>query len=222
MGMSLRKAVAKHGFALVEQHVPEQCTVDAVSQLGSVITLNGFLSVQSLRPRAVSSAPPNTYSGNFGTAEFPLHTDLAHWSVPPRYLALRCIKGAQSVATRVFDGNLIIKDIGVTLLRRILVQPRRPLRNGKQLMRLLDYQDSHGERILRWDSIFLCPATAESEREHSTVSKYIEAIVSKNVVLLAQGDTLIIDNWRMLHGRSCAPTTATDRQIDRVYMGDIS
>lgn len=221
MSTALRQIVTAHGYALIAQHRPELGTVEAVSLLGSVLTLEGFSTVQELRPRVASSAPPNTYSGNFGTDVFPMHTDLAHWAVPPRYLALRCITGAPEVVTRIFDGNVMIEDIGATLLRRALVQPRRPLRNGKQLLRLLDYLDTYDAPVLRWDSIFLRSATADSEMTHSLVVKYIDSIFAKNVVLLAPGDTLIVDNWRMLHCRSSAPASAADRHIDRVYMGEL-
>lgn len=221
MSATLRQIVAKRGYALLAQHRPELGTVEAVSLLGSILTLEGFSAVQELRPHAISSAPPNTYSGNFGTGEFPMHTDLAHWAVPPRYLALRCITGAPEVATGVFDGNVMIDDLGATLLRRALMQPRRPLRNGKQLLRLLDYLEAYDAPVLRWDSIFLRPATVDSERTHSLVVDYINSIVASDVVLLAPGDTLIVDNWRMIHRRSHVPTYAAGRHIDRVYLGEL-
>lgn len=118
MSVTLQKTVSEHGYALVVQHRPELEIVKAISLLGSVLTLNGFSTVQELRPHAKASAAPNIYSGNFGMGEFPMHTDLAHWAVPPRYLALRCIRGTSAVATSSFDGNVMIDDIGPTSLRR--------------------------------------------------------------------------------------------------------
>lgn len=221
MSVALRQIVSEHGYALIAQYKPGLETVEALSLLGSILTLEGFSSVQELRPHAKSSAPPNTYSGNFGTGKFPMHTDLAHWAVPPRYLALRCIRGASEVATGVFDGNLMIEDIGSTSLRRTLVQPRRPLSNGKQLLRLLDYVEGSDAGVLRWDSIFLHPATADSEKTHSLVATYIKSVAAKDVVLLTPGDTLIVDNWRMIHRRSPVPAGAADRHIDRVYLGEL-
>lgn len=221
MSVALRQIVSEQGYALITQHMPDIKTIDAISLLGSVLTLEGFSAVQELRPHVKSSAPPNTYSGNFGTGEFPMHTDLAHWYVPPRYLALRCIRGAPEVATNIFDGNIIITDIGATSLRRILVQPRRPLRNGRQLLRLLEYFEGYNASTLRWDSIFLHPATADSEKTYSLVATYIRSIAAKEIILLAPGDTLIVDNWRMIHRRSPVPASATVRHIDRVYLGEL-
>ena len=219
MSVPLQTAVAKHGYVVIPRHRPDLATIEALYLLGSALTLAGFSTIQELRPHAESSAPPNTYSGNFGTGEFPMHTDLAHWAVPPRYLALRCIQGAPEVATGVVDGNLMIDDLGPIMLRRTLVQPRRPLRNGKQLLRLLDYVEDCDATVLRWDSLFLRPATSISEVGYWQVSKYIDSMIVKDVALLAPGDTLIVDNWRMFHRRSAVPSSAATRHIDRVYMG---
>jgi alpha-ketoglutarate-dependent taurine dioxygenase len=41
-----------------------------------------------------------------------------------------------------------------------------------------------------------------------------------NVVLENTSDTLLIDNWRMLHGRSAIPDGGDGRIIERVYLGD--
>lgn len=131
MSTPLAQTVATNGFAFIPSHQPDLDTVEAVSLLGMPLTLPGFSGVQELRPHEASDAAPNTYSGNFGVGEFPMHTDLAHWAVPPRYLVLRCIRGAPEVATGVIDGNILIDNFGSTLLRRTLVQPRRPLSNGE-------------------------------------------------------------------------------------------
>jgi L-asparagine oxygenase len=221
MSIGLPQVIDRDGFAFFPQHVAELPTVEAVSMLGTVLTLEGFSSVQALRPRALSNAPPNTYSGNFGTEEFPLHSDLAHWAVPPRYIVLRCISGVQGVSTRIFDGRYLIDAIGRNKLRRALVQPRRPFRNGKQLLRLLDQRDSSDSPILRWDSLFLHPAMLESALVHAAVREYVAEIVADEITLLSPGDTLIIDNWRMLHGRSRAPEFAIGRHLERVYMGEL-
>lgn len=219
MSTPLAEAVATNGYALVPGHRPDLTTVEAVSLLGTPLTLTGFSTVQELRPHEASDAAPNTYSGNFGVGEFPMHTDLAHWAVPPRYLVLRCIQGAAEVATGVIDGNILIEQFGTTLLRRTLVQPRRPIGNGKQLLRLMDRFDHCDAPVLRWDSIYLRPATAESETAFMLVSKHIASMVRDDVVLLAPGDTLVVDNWRMIHRRSPVPETAANRHIDRVYVG---
>lgn len=221
MSTPLAQTVATNGYAFIPHHLPDLATVEAVSLVGMPLTLTGFSTVQELRPHEASDAAPNTYSGNFGVGEFPMHTDLAHWAVPPRYLVLRCIQGAPEVATGVIDGNILIDYFGSTLLRRTLVQPRRPIGNGKQLLRLMDCFDDCDVPVFRWDSIYLRPATAESEAAFTLVSKHIASMDRDDVVLLSPGDTLVLDNWRMIHRRSPVPAAAANRHIDRVYVGEL-
>jgi alpha-ketoglutarate-dependent taurine dioxygenase len=83
----------------------------------------------------------------------------------------------------------------------------------------MDRFDDYDAPVLRWDSIYLRPATAESELAFELVSKLIASIVRHDAVLLDRGDTLVVDNWRMIHCRSSVPATAASRHIDRVYVG---
>src|SRR5262249_10274535 len=159
--------------------------------------LSDFDEVQALRPRSRASSTPNTYSGNFGFDAFPLHTDLAHWARPPRYLALRCMVGMAEVATLVLDGNDLVAEIGATSMRRALVQPRRRLGGVKALLRLRECIDGF-RSLIRWDGLFLRPATVSSRETCRAVTTYLCSVMPRRISLLNAGDTLILDNWRML------------------------
>lgn len=210
--------VATQGWALLREFEPSLPTSKAFVCLGEIDRVEGLNEVQTLRPREINTAPPNTYSGNFGKGEFPLHTDLAHWAVPPRFLALRCIRGSSDVPTRILDSREVVLSIGQSTLRRALVQPRRPLRNGKQLLRLLEQVEALGQPMFRWDSIYLRPATLSGERVFFLINDYLSVAKTIDVTLLVPGDTLVIDNWRMLHGRAATPENALDRHIERTYL----
>jgi L-asparagine oxygenase len=62
-------------------------------ELGGVYTVPTMPFVQSLTPRSAEFEQPNTYSGLFGLGEFPFHSDMAHWNIPPRYIVMRCAIG---------------------------------------------------------------------------------------------------------------------------------
>jgi hypothetical protein len=89
---SYPSALETDGFVVFRGLWADAMSLEVADQLGIIDKVEGLATVQTLIPRKVSSSPPNTYSGNFGHAEFPLHTDLAHWALPPRYLLLRCIR----------------------------------------------------------------------------------------------------------------------------------
>jgi len=218
----ITEALAINGYALLREYRPSVSSISAFEGLGIIDTVEGLSSIQQLTPKDMSDAPPNTYSGNFGTSGFPLHTDLAHWARPPRYLALRCIHGSADVATRLYDGRSLIAEFGVEALRMALVQPRRPMRNGKQLLRLLERADDSDTLRIRWDSLYLCSAAPVTREIFNRILDFLSQVKPIDIVLIHQGDTLIIDNWRVLHGRSPTALDAYSRHIDRTYMRSIA
>jgi hypothetical protein len=212
--------IRTHGYALIRGHCPNEQAKDAFRQLGEIEKMEGLDLIQTLVPRQRQEAPPNTYSGNFGKGDFPLHSDLAHWANPPRYLGLRCKIGNINMPTKLLQSEQVIKEIGVHALQRTLVQPRRPIQGRKQLLRLLDLMDAGTTFRLRWDSIYIRPASRLSTEIYSRVSKFLSNASPLEITLVEPGDTLIIDNWKCLHGRS--PANKYHRHIDRAYFTSIS
>ncbi|WP_230675047.1 TauD/TfdA family dioxygenase [Ralstonia solanacearum] len=214
--------LSANGYVLLRQHFPSMSTTSAMEKIGEVDTIDGLTAIQHLIPKALADAKPNTYSGNFGSGEFPLHTDLAHWARPPRYVALRCVSGRPDVATRIFDGDTMIREFGIDELRMVVVQPRRPIGNGTQLLRLLERVDDIDRLRIRWDCIYIRPATPRSETTFERIVNFVSNVKPIEIVLLHPGDTLLVDNWRMLHGRSATPLNERSRHIERAYMRFIS
>ncbi len=93
MQSQLATEVNTKGFAFLPSHEPDQSSEDVMTRFGAIEKLAGLNEIQELTPRNVADSPPNIYSGSFGYGEFPFHTDLAHWFLPPHYLVLRCIEG---------------------------------------------------------------------------------------------------------------------------------
>ena len=209
--------VETQGFALLREYFPLIPNANAVVGLGTIAQLPSVTDAQILRPHQESESSPNTYSGNYGLGRFPLHTDLAHWWMPPRYFVLRCIKGEERVSTLLVDCIPLLDVIGETVLRRGLVQPRRPIAQERPLLRLLD-RGPGAETLFRWDQLFIRPVTPAGAVAYAAVRDYLEEAEPIHIILTSPGDTLIIDNWRMLHGRSAVPIEAVARHIERTYL----
>jgi len=196
------------------------CLVGHVIDIDTLLPEGGIPTVQTLQPRTTSEASNNRYSGVFGLDEFPLHTDLAHWAKPPRYLMLRCKRGAANVATTLLPASAVERTVGQTDLRRALVKPRRPSRSGRTSLLTLSFfaNDIFG---LRWDSLFLTPVNPTADRvirEVAGSGKQWPEI--RSIFLRSPGDTVLIDNWRMLHGRGRV-TPGSTRIIERLYLSEI-
>lgn len=214
MTQSIKREVSRDGFAFISDFFPNEQTADVANLVGRPMVPWESGLVQELTPRA--SSTPNTYSGIYGLGCFPFHTDLAHWLLPPRYLLLRCISGYVDVPTILIDGQCLMEAVTPDVLARAIYKPRRPRRGALPLLRLCEPADD-GFR-LRWDEVFLKPASKIGEVADQRVRAWLDRSAHKSITLERSGDTLLIDNWRMLHGRSAILPGREDRQIERVYL----
>lgn len=223
--MDIPKTLVREGFALQGSLSPKRSTAEVARSLGSVVEVGSLLgsssirTVQSLVPRDKSEVGENRYSGIYGFAAFPLHTDLAHWFCPPRYLLLRCIVGSSDVLTHVLPWTPIVAQIGPPVLRKAVFMARRHRIGFSGLVRAMSRHN--GADILRWDPVFLNPLNQHARAVASAIFNPTWKRVATSVLLRNPGDTVLIDNWRMLHGRSAVPVGSRARRIERVYLSEV-
>jgi L-asparagine oxygenase len=148
----------------------------------------------------------------YGLEAFPLHTDMAHWHIPPRYFLLRCLQAAHQVDTLAVHFREILGEEDEATLRRAIFRPRRRLEGRLTSMRLKE------DARCRWDPVFIVPVTEEARRLRERVVQRISTANVAKVKLSDATDCLLFDNWNVLHGRSAVPTDALHRKIERVYL----
>jgi hypothetical protein len=213
-----RSQIAEHGYILIPEYRPSAGIIEVANEFGTPLTpWEGGL-VQTLIPR--EEAAPNTYSGNFGMGRFPFHTDLAHWRRPPRYLLLRCLVGYRDVPTSLIDGRRLVDAVSRDILSRAIFKPRRPRDGALALLRLFE-PAADGADLLRWDEVFLRPASKVADTADTQVRDWLAKTTPLSITLFRSGDALLIDNWRMLHARSPIPPGREGRSIQRVYLGGL-
>lgn len=211
---SLKRDVELHGYAVLRECCPEIDTLTLAMSLGVPIEPWAGGTVQDLVPR--ETATPNTYSGIYGLGQFPFHTDLAHWRVPPRYLLLRCVAGYADIPTLLLDGEALFEAVTLDILTRAVFKPRRPVNGSLMLLRLCEPK-AEG-LCFRWDEVFLRSASPVGDLASSLILENIRKSEPLQIALVGAGDTLLVDNWRMLHARSPIPLEREDRKIQRIYL----
>lgn len=209
--LDLRKLRAL-GFVDLGVVKPNEKTFQVARDIASAIGAEVFPFVEKLSAAKVAGSTKNTYAGNYGLNEFPLHSDLAHWYRPPRYLVLRCVAGSQHVSTRLLTRHNLEEAIPSDLMRRALFSPRRRLDGKMYLLRMLT-QD-----VLRWDALFLSPKNKPAHELVALMNELKGRLPVQEVLLSEPGQTLVVDNWHVLHGRSYVPETDIGRSLDRVYL----
>lgn len=167
-----------------------------------------------LRPLTRSDAHPRSLSAIYGTERLPFHTELGHRRQPCRYLLLGCIDpGAPASATLLVDWNRIgLDERDLTLLESapILVRTGRRsfystiLAKGREFLRFdpgcMEAVDRRGADALRLVGDRLAQAWAYRQDWRT-------------------GDMLLVDNWRILHGREPS-SVANGRRLARVLIDE--
>jgi len=215
------------GYVFLPKWRVNHSTIDLAKSIGTILDIPSILNrqdipiVQILKPHRQHEAPRDGYSRAFGLGDFPFHTDLAHWIRPPPYFMLRCLTGSSSVHTQLLPFSAIEEKLGSGLVARALVRTQKPRPSGSYCLLQVTYK-VNGLYAFRWDTLFLISMTRAAEQIASLMSTSSWSRTHACSLLLADpGDTLIVDNRRMLHSRSSVKPNETDRQIERVYLSEI-
>jgi L-asparagine oxygenase len=209
------ESLALNGFVQFSCDSPFQSTLAVAQSIGEVASVPGLDPVQTLVPRKADSLEKSSYSGNFGIESFPMHTDMAHWYLPPRYFMLRCIQPAVEVVTRFVPATAIFSLEDRVTLNRALFRPRRRLDNRLTILRLRDSD------MFRWDPLFLQPLNSRASALQTRIEQRMASTIAKTVAFESRTDCILVDNWNVLHGRSAVPSSATHRVVERAYLSNI-
>ncbi|ERL01334.1 hypothetical protein O999_23145 [Pseudomonas putida LF54] len=221
---TVSSALNCHGYIFLKAWQPEVSTLELACSIGAVVDMEKIArsyrigNVQALKPRESDSSSPHSYSAVYGHNDFPLHTDYAHWGTPPRFLMLRCRTGDPSVSTYLLPSSCIA-EYASHIIDRAIVAPRRK-HSAQSICPLAARYRKAGQLGFRWDSLFLRPVNqaAEALAEVVQTRSKVDRVA---IALCDPGDTLIIDNWNMLHGRSEVPQRALNRHIERIYLSSL-
>jgi hypothetical protein len=167
-----------------------------------------------IRPRAVDNAHPRSLSSRYGLGALPFHTELSHRTRPCRYLLLGCIDpGSPAAATMLLDWRTLRfspQELDLLEATPVLVRSGRGsfystiLAPGGVFFRYdpgcLEALDDRGRSALRLVEARIDGAASEAAAHH-----------------WRQGDIIIIDNWRVLHGRSPSDQ-ASGRRLARILI----
>lgn len=132
---------------------------------------------------------------------------------------LRCLHPAEKVLTCLMHRKVITDQLESNIVRRALFMPRRKVGGRYSLLSLV--QDFEGEQILRWDGLFIKPENKEAQIVAGMMKALRCSDADQHVIFRHPGDTLILNNWVMLHGRSAVPLSETSRLLERVYFSEV-
>lgn len=209
-----------HAVAIAGWHVTRasknaalESEVLALAQsFGVPVPGRGSRVVEILEPVAKTAANTNSLSALHGDGAFPLHTDGAHHLSPPRYLIFACEQpGASPVPTVLqrFD-EIDLSDAE----RRASEAATFLFRNGRRSF--YSTMLNPARPFVRFDQGCMMPLDDDARAA-------MDAVVARAAEMTPQehhwaaGEILVLDNWRVLHGRGRANDRASsDRRLLRV------
>lgn len=203
------------GWVRIKAAHLEESTLEIAHRLGSIAEISGVARVQELVPRAVGQASISSYGGMYGLGPFPLHTDMAHWCIPPRYFLLRCVRPAPEVTTLALSFRTLFSDEEDVVVRRALFRPRRRIDGRLTGLRL------HDGGVCRWDPAFIVPITKCAADLKERIRRRIDAATATKLSLENPTECIVFDNWNVLHGRTEVPPGCTHRKLERVYLDSV-
>lgn len=182
------------------------------SQLGTPVASrsDGGL-CDTLMPIDANSAKPRSLSKLHSAREFPLHMDTAHWLTPCRYVMLACVSpGSGSRPTLLMDTRrLLLNEHQVSLLHST------PLRVTNGRNSFFSTILSKARPFVRFDPGCMTATTPDGGKALAILARhnwpdYIETVYWES------GTVVVIDNWRVLHGRGNASCADSDRKLLRI------
>lgn len=195
----------------IESDLRERMLVLANGLGTPTATRSGGSLCDALLPTEADEAKPRSLSKVHAVGEFPLHVDTAHWLTPCRYVMLACVSpGSASRPTLLMDTRrLQLNDHQSSLLHST------PLRVTNGRNSFFSTILSKARPFVRFDPGCMTATTPDGALALAVLARqnwpdYIETIHWK------LGTVLVMDNWRMLHGRGCAGCADSDRKLLRI------
>ena len=165
----------------------------------------------TLLPTAAAAAKPQSLSRIHAVGEFPLHMDTAHWVMPCRYVMLACDSpGSGNRPTLLLDTRqLPLND------QQIEVLQSTPLRVTNGRYSFFSTILSKSRPFVRFDPGCMTAANSNGDKALEVLGRHNWPDNIETVHWEA-GAVLVIDNWRLLHGRGHADSPDSDRKLLRI------
>lgn len=190
----------------------------AVQSLGRPLTSRhqtyGF---EMLTPTSLEQAEPASQSCVYGLSKFPLHTDCAHMPLPPRLLIMYCVEDTQIRPTTLLPWHVCLSSLAKSR-KNFVSDATFVVKNGKNSYYTSIFWDDFSNVKLDFNCIF--PATKSAVQLKKTLLETFSTI-DKIEVIWRPGRILILDNWRVLHGRGDASQSG-NRTLIRALLRDFT
>lgn len=169
--------------------------------------------LEELKPILSKNAHPRSLSKQYGVGSLPLHSDTAHWLTPCRYILLGCEEAGEVSSPTILQDT---KNLSLDEEEEFHINNASFfIQNGRKSF----YSSirSKSRPFFRFDPGCMIPTSPHAELAMKSLMK--DKHKDKIIEIQWQKDKiLIIDNWRMLHGRGNKQSADQKRKLLRVMV----
>lgn len=182
-----------NGWHFIENH--NKALILLAEQICEIKNLNINSTLkQNLIPKEIESTKIHSLSSSFGLNPFPLHSDGTHLSKPPRFIILRS-KSANETRTLLSDGFKLRENTNWEEYKNSLWEIKT-IDKGIIQTKLFNIDIDTEKEFIRYNNLSMkC-----IEGDKFAIYKAVHSLPI-HAIKWNKNTTIIIDNWRMLHGR---------------------
>lgn len=162
------------------------------------------LSQMRLQANPADVARPNTLSSRHGLGTFPMHTDNALASPPPRYIIF-CAPKHRACKTLLFPANACANDLWTESV--FVSRLRGRLRYSTAII------EYGGEKGIRYNAACMLPQNEPARQ----LTRVLQDCTPTNTIDWTHSGRAVIDNWRCLHGRDPVKIDHVNNYIRRIW-----
>lgn len=188
--------------------------ISIASGIGKIIRHPNGEDIFELKPKLENESLLGTFSNKHGLKKFPFHTDTAFYKKPARYILMHSVESNNCDTTILrkidFWDSLTVSDKKNAERAIYLLKT-----NNEKFYTSLIFKENN-EYGIKYDPTCMSPFNKYAKEFDQNFQKIINEIEPISIKW-SKGKTLIIDNWKNLHGRKSAEKDTT-RVLKRIYI----
>lgn len=188
--------------------------ISIASQVGEILKHPNGQSVFNLKPRIENKSVKGTFSDKHGLGNFPFHTDTAFLKKPARFVLMHTIEPSNCSTTIISKDTFwdLLGQADKSNAERAVYRVRT---NREMFYTSFIFRENNIEGI-KYDPACMLPFNKFAKEFDRAFQDILKNIEPKNVKWTGN-KTVLIDNWKSLHGRGSAKNDIK-RVLKRIYI----
>lgn len=173
------------------------------------------IGIERVSPKRRDQARAGTLSARYGLGPFPLHTERAHWRRPPRFVVFRSVGNPTDRPTTLADSHQLSgRNDLITWLHDV---PWKVEWNEASFETRVLMPDAESRWQVRYDPCCMTVCRPEHRELQAELDEELQRF-SLEEHHWTRDTALVIDNWRVLHGRGSSARIDHDRVLERLVI----